>query len=478
MKKVLFVASESVPFIKTGGLADVVGSLPKYFDKENYDVRVVLPNYLCIPDKYRDEFEYVTHFYMFFYGRNRYVGIKTYELDGVTYYFIDNEEYFSGDTPYAGGLFDQEKFAFFSKAALSILPSIEFQPDIIHCHDWHVGLVPVYLRTMFSADPFYASMRSIITIHNLRFQGCWNIPQMKEVTGLPDYVFTSDKLEAYTDANYLKGGIVYADYVTTVSPTYVEETKTPFYGEKLDGLLWARSNSYFGILNGIDAVSYDPETDPNIPYNYNVETFRKVKKKNKLALQKEMGLPQDANVMMIGIVSRMTDQKGFDLIQRVLEELLGDEIQIVLLGTGDWAYEESFRYFAGKYPDKVSANFYYSEPLSRRIYAASDAFLMPSLFEPCGLSQLIALRYGSVPIVRETGGLKDTVEPYNEYENTGTGFSFTNYNAHEMMKIVRYAEGVYYDAKRRWNQMVERGMNMDFSWNASARKYEEMYDSL
>ena len=478
MKKILFVASESVPFIKTGGLADVVGSLPKYFDKENYDVRVVLPKYLCIPDKFRSQMEPLTHFYIYYNGRNRYVGILKYELDGVIYYFIDNEEYFSGPTPYSDQYYDLEKFGFFSKAALSILPSIEFQPDIIHCHDWHTGLVPVYLHTTFAADSFYADMHAVMTIHNLRFQGTWNIPEIQQMTGLPDYLFTHDKLEAYGDANYLKGGIVYSDYVTTVSESYVEEVKTPFYGERLDSLLWARSNEFYGIVNGIDYEAFNPADDPSIAANFDASNFRKLKKKNKTALQKELGLTENPNAMVIGIVSRMTDQKGFDLIQRVLEEMLEDDVQFAVLGTGEWRYEEMFKHFAEKYPGQVSANIFYSEALSHRIYAGSDAFLMPSLFEPCGLSQLIALRYGSVPIVRETGGLKDTVEAYNEYENTGTGFSFANYNAHEMMKIVRYAESVYYGNKRRWNQIVERGMKMDFSWNVSARKYEELYDKM
>lgn len=384
MKKILFVASESVPFIKTGGLADVVGALPQNFDKEKYDVRVVLPKYLCIPDKFRSQMKYITHFYMYYNGRNRYVGVLRFDLNGITYYFIDNEEYFSGPTPYTDHFYDLEKFGFFSKAALSILPSIDFQPDIIHCHDWHTGPLPVYLRTMFAADSFYSNMRSIMTIHNLRFQGTWNIRDIQRMTGLPEYVFTPDKMEAYGDANYLKGGIVYADYVTTVSPSYVEEVKSPFYGERLDKLLWARSNNFFGILNGIDYEAYNPAADDLIAQRFTVSNFRRMKKKNKIALQKELGLTTDPNVMMIGIVSRLTDQKGFDLVQRVLEELLADEFQLVVLGTGEWSYEQMFKHFAGKYPHKVSANIFYSEAMSHKIYAACDAFLMPSLFEPCG----------------------------------------------------------------------------------------------
>ena len=317
-----------------------------------------------------------------------------------------------------------------------------------------------------------------MTIHNLKFQGTWDTKRVQDITGLPPYYFVPDKLEAYKDANYLKGGIVYADRITTVSNTYAEEIKMPFYGEKLDGLMNARSNCLSGIVNGIDYDDYNPETDKHIARNYSVDNFRKEKIKIKMALQQELNLEQDHHVMMIGIVSRLTDQKGFDLISCVMDELCQDAVQIVVLGTGEAQYENMFRHFAWKYPGKVSANIYYSEPMSHKIYASCDAFLMPSLFEPCGLSQLMSLRYGTVPIVRETGGLKDTVEPYNEYEKTGTGFSFMNYNAHEMLATVRYAQRIFYDRKRDWNKIVERGMEKDFSWNSSAKQYEQLYDEL
>ena len=314
-----------------------------------------------------------------------------------------------------------------------------------------------------------------MTIHNLKFQGKWNVKDVKNITGLPDYFFTPDKLEAYKDANLLKGGLVYADAITTVSPTYAEEIKTPFYGEGLDGLLNARANSLRGILNGIDYDDFNPTTDKNIVAPYDIKNFRKEKVKNKRALQEELGLDVDDKKFMIGIVSRLTDQKGFDLIAYIMDELCQEDVQIVVLGTGEERYENMFRHFAWKYDKKVSANIYYSDPLSHKIYGSCDAFLMPSLFEPCGLSQLMSLRYGTVPIVRETGGLKDTVEPYNEFEGTGTGFSFKNYNAHEMLNTIRYAERVYYDNKREWNKIVERGMRKDFSWGNSAKQYEEMY---
>ena len=478
MKKILFIASECVPFVKTGGLADVVGSLPKAFDKEKYEVRVIIPNYKCIKPEWKEKMNFVTSFYMDMAWRSQYVGIMEMKYDGIQYYFIDNEYYFAGEKPYGYIHEDVEKFAFFSKAALSILPVVGYQPDIVHCHDWQTGLVPVYLKDSFHEGGFYVTMKSVMTIHNLKFQGIWNIETVQDATGLDMSYFTPDKLEAFGDANYLKGGIVYADRITTVSNTYAEEIKTPFYGEHLDGLMRARSGELKGIVNGLDYKEWNPQTDQKISARYSVGNFRLNKVKNKLALQKELGLPQDKKVMMIGIVSRLTDQKVFDLIDRIMDELCQDAVQIVVLGTGEERSENMFRHFAWKYGDKVAACIYYSDEMSHKIYAASDAFLMPSLFEPCGLSQLMSLRYGSLPIVRETGGLKDTVEPYNEYEETGTGISFTNYNAHEMLEAIRYGEEIYYDRRKSWNKMVERAMNADFSWEHSAKQYEQLYEEL
>lgn len=475
MKKVLFIASEGVPFIKTGGLADVVGSLPKYFDKDEFDVRVMLPKYLAIPQEYRDQMKYRSNFYMNLSWRSQYVGVFEMEYDGILFYFIDNEYYFAGTMPYGNVHEDIEKFAFFSRAALSAIPLLDFRPDIIHCHDWQTGLIPVYLKDTFMKGEFYRGIKTIMTIHNLKFQGVWDMKTVRDITGLPDYLFTPDKLEAYKDANYLKGGLVYSDVITTVSKTYAEEIKTPFYGEGLDGLIRERSNSLVGIVNGLDYNEYNPECDPYITKQYNSITFRKEKVKNKRALQEELGLACDDKVFMIGIVSRLTDQKGFDLIDYVMEEICTEDTQLVVLGTGDPKYENLFRHYAWKYGDRVSANIFYSNERSHKIYAACDAFLMPSLFEPCGLSQLMSLRYGTVPIVRETGGLKDTVVPYDEYESSGTGFSFANYNAHEMLNTIRYAKYIYYTKKREWNKLIDRGMAMDFSWSNSARKYEELY---
>ncbi|MCR4922554.1 MAG: glycogen synthase GlgA [Lachnospiraceae bacterium] len=478
MKNILFVASECVPFIKTGGLADVVGSLPKCFDKKYFDCRVVIPKYLCMKHEFVEKMEYVDNFYIDMDNKSQYVGIFKMEYEGVIFYFVDNEYFFSGERPYGDILWDIEKFIFFSRAALSILPVVNFRPHIVHCHDWQTGLIPVYLKERFHEGEFYRDMKSVMTIHNLKFQGSWDVKTIKAYSGLPDYFFTPDKLEAFKDANMLKGGLVYADAITTVSETYAEEIKTKFYGEHLEGLLKARSKDLRGIVNGIDYDDYNPETDKYIDFKYNAKDYRKEKLKNKKALQQQLGLEVNEKKMMIGIVSRLTDQKGFDLIAYIMDELCQMDLQVVVLGTGEERYENMFRHFDWKYNNKVSANIYYSEELSHKIYASCDAFLMPSLFEPCGLSQLMALRYGTVPIVRETGGLKDTVEPYNEYESTGTGFSFVNYNAHEMLNTIRYAFDVYVNRRREWNKIIDRAMAADFSWNVSARKYQEMYDWL
>ena len=479
MKKILFVASEGVPFSKTGGLADVVGSLTKCIDREYYDVRVILPKYTCMKEEMRSLMEYKTHFYMDFYWHSEYVGVFEAVVDGITYYFIDNEGMFGGFKIYGDNVLEEiKKYCYFSKAALSILPIVDFKPDIVHCHDWQTGIIPVYLKERFGSGDFFRDMKSVMTIHNLKFQGKWDVKTIREITGLPQHYFTPDKLEAYKDANLLKGGIVYADAITTVSSTYAEEIKMPFYGEGLNGVLVSRAKDLRGIVNGIDYDEFNPQTDTYIDFPYNSINFRKEKIKNKRALQEELGLEQNDKKFMLGIVSRLTDQKGLDLLEYVMDELCQNDIQLVVLGTGDAKYENMFRHYQWKYHDKVSANIYYSEDLSHKIYAAADAFLMPSLFEPCGLSQLMSLRYGTVPIVRETGGLKDTVESYNEYESTGTGFSFQNYNAHEMLATIQYAAYIYYQKKREWNKLIDRGMATDYSWTVSALKYQQMYDWL
>lgn len=479
MKKVLFVSSEAVPYIKTGGLADVVGSLPKYFDKEKYDVRVIIPKYACMDSAFLPKLRFVCHFYVHLNWRKQYVGIFETTYRGIHFYFVDNEFYFAGASPYNNIYEDVEKFAYFSKAALQCLPYIDFAPDIIHCHDWQTGLVPVYLKTAFGDDNFYAGIKTVYSIHNLQFQGRWRIREVMDITGLPEHIFNAKELESYGEANYLKGGVVYSDAVTTVSPTYANEITTAEGGEGLNGLMSAKRDRLYGILNGIDYEEYNPQTDPYIAVNYTKKDALVGKKRNKTALQKELGLPVKDDVFMVGVVSRMTNQKGFDLISCVLGELLSElDIQIVVLGSGQNQYEDMFHHYQIEFPDKVSVYIGYSEERSHKIYASCDAFLMPSLFEPCGLSQMMSMRYGTIPIVRETGGLKDTVEPYNEYENSGTGFSFANYNAHEMMFIVRYAYNVYMEHKPAWHELVERAMDRNFSWNSSAREYEALYDKL
>ncbi len=479
MKKVLFVTSEAVPFIKTGGLADVAGSLPRYFDKTKYDVRIILPKYVCMEDGMKEQMRFHSRFYVKLSWRSQYVGVLESKADGITYYFIDNEYYFAGTKPYNNIYEDVEKFAYFSKAVLEALPVIDFRPDILHCHDWQTGLIPVYLKNEYQKDEFYQGMRTIFTIHNLQFQGRWIMQVVKDITGLPEQLFTADKLESYGEANYLKGGVVYSDIITTVSRTYAHEITTQSSGEGLDGLMRARQKDLYGIVNGLDYQVFDPESDSYICHPFSKENLSEGKSINKSMLQKQLGLEEDDSIMMIGIVTRMTNQKGLELVDAVLDELLANaRIQIVVLGTGQGNFENMFRHYAWKYEDKLSANIFYSEELAHRIYASCDAFLMPSLFEPCGLSQLISMRYGTVPIVRETGGLKDTVEAYNRYEQTGNGFSFCNFNAREMLSTLYYAMDIYYNHRDDWNAIAQRGMDEDFSWDHSAREYEKIYDML
>lgn len=479
MKKILFVSSEAVPYIKTGGLADVVGSLPKYFDRNEYDVRVMLPKYACMDAAFLPNLRFVCHFYVNLNWRKQYVGILESEYRGIHYYFVDNEFYFAGSSPYNNIYEDVEKFAYFSKAVLASLPYIDYAPDVIHCHDWQTGLVPVYLHTAFGDDNFYAGIKTVFSIHNLKFQGRWSIREVIDITGLPEQIFNDKELESYGEANYLKGGVVYADAVTTVSPSYANEITTQEGGEGLHGLMNSRRNVLHGILNGIDYDEFNPQTDPYIESNFSSKSVLSGKKANKVALQKELGLPVRESAFVIGIVSRLTEQKGFDLVSYIMDDLVSQlDVQIVILGTGESKFENVFHHFHSQYPDKVSAYIGYSEEKAHKIYASADAFLMPSLFEPCGLSQMMSMRYGTIPIVRETGGLKDTVQAYNEYENTGTGFSFCNFNADDMKYVVEYAYHVFRDERKAWEDMMQRAMAQDFSWNKSAGEYEKLYDSL
>ncbi len=474
---VLFATSESTPFAKTGGLGDVAGSLPAALREKGVDARVIMPLYRCIPQEYKNKMKYIDHIYIDMAWRKQYAGVFEMEYNGCIYYFVDNEFYFNGETPYSYIHLDCEKFIFFSKAVLSLLPTLGFRPDVINCNDWQTGPIPVFLDT-FQDNPFFQGIKTVMTIHNLKFQGRWDFRAIKDAMGISDYYFTPDKLEYYKDANLLKGGLVYANRISTVSDSYAGEITTPEYGEGLDSLLSARRNDLTGIVNGISYTDWDPAKDSMIYVNYTQKTAAKKKAENKMKLQEELGLPVDKDKMLIGVVSRLTDQKGFDLVAYKLEELCQSEVQLVVLGTGDEKYENLFRHYAWKYPDKVSAQIYFSNAMSHKIYAAADVFLMPSRFEPCGLSQLISMRYGTLPLVRETGGLKDTVIPYNEYTGEGTGFSFANYNADEMLKVIWYAMDVYYNHRGAWNKLMDNAMSADYSWNVSADKYIQMYSSL
>lgn len=480
MKKILFVASECVPFIKTGGLADVVGSLPQEFNRANYDVRVMIPMYSCIPWEIRSTFSYIDHFYLSLsdWVKDKYVGVFKTVLDGITYYFIDNEEYFLCDHPYGDVKRDIERFAFFDKAVLSCLPILDFKPDVIHCNDWQTGLIPVFLKTQFQAGDFFRCIRTVMTIHNLKFQGMWNVEYVRAITGLPNEVFAEDKMEYYKNGNLLKGGLTYSDYITTVSQTYALEIQTKEYGEGMEGLLYSRRLDMQGIINGIDPQYFNPETDPYLVANFSNINFRVEKPKNKKALQKEAGLIVDSKKYLIGIVSRLTDQKGLDLVCAAIDEIVDEQTQLIIVGTGERKYEEALLYHASRYPGQMAAHIGYSNELSQKVYGGADSLLMPSSFEPCGLSQLIALRYGTVPIVRETGGLKDTISPYNQFEHTGIGFSFNHYSLEAMLGAIQYSKQVFFQGKREWNGIVERGMKTDYSWKKSKNRYEEIYDYL
>lgn len=475
MSKILMVSSEVAPFAKTGGLGDVLGSLPPALAKAGDDVRVVMPKYGCIPQTFCEQMKFEFFIYIPLGWRKKYCGVFSLERNGVTYYFVDNEYYF-GD-PYLYKWNDLERFAFFDKAALEILKNLDFKPDIIHCHDWQSGMVPVILNAYYNRDPFYQGIKTMFTIHNLRYQGIYSMDVVSDFFSLDREFFTDDKLEFHGCANLLKGGIVYSDYVTTVSPTYAEEIKTPLGGESLDGLLSARGGQLFGILNGIDYEEYNPKSDPALYANFDGRNIISKKKENKIKLQEQLGLPVDGEKAMIGIISRLVDQKGFDLIAEAMGELMDMDIQIVVLGTGERKYEDLFRSTAWYNPEKVSANIMFSNDLAHKIYAASDIFLMPSLFEPCGLSQIISLAYGTIPLVRETGGLKDTIQPYNEFTGEGNGFSFGPYNASDMVHTIRMALNLFAD-KSVWNSLMKKALKEDFSWDASAAKYRELYAQL
>lgn len=475
MLKILMAASEASPFAKTGGLADVLGSLPLALINQEADVRVIMPKYGTIPAQLSDSLVHNCYFYLDLGWRHLYCGIEQAEFNGVTYYFVDNEYYFRRDNLY-GYDDDCERFAFFCKAVLAAIPYLCFTPDIIHCHDWQAGMIPVLLEAKYRHIDQYKNIATAFTIHNLRYQGVYGIDKFKEWFNLEDYYFSNDKLEFWGAASFMKGALTYSNILTTVSETYAQEIKEPFYGEHLDGLLNARSNSLYGIVNGINYEEFNPKKDDLIYHTFS-KTNQMGKAVNKAALQRDLNLTVDENIPMIGLISRLVDQKGLDLISCILDELLYDNVQLVVLGTGDWKYEQMFCQAAKRYPGKLSANIRFDNALAHKIYAGCDLFLMPSLFEPCGLGQLISLRYGTLPIVRETGGLKDTVLAYNEVTKEGNGFSFANYNAHDMLYTIKRAINIYHQKTLR-KKLIKTAMSSDYSWQSSAGKYMDLYHVL
>lgn len=479
-RSVAFIGSECYPFVKTGGLGDVMHALAKELSKKNCDVKVILPRYACIDQKWQEKMVYKGSFYMDLTsdGGQYYVGIMEYVNDGVVYDFIDNQEFFTSGNPYTSIIGDIPKYCYFAKAALAALNYMNWIPNVIHCHDWQAGLVPVFLRDTFRDSPV-SSAKAVFTIHNLRFQGIFNIDTFRYWTNLSYEVLSNDAIRSgRDDVNMLKAGISYSDAVTTVSETYAGEIQTAQYGEQLDGHLRYYSYKLRGIVNGIDCDIWNPATDKLLPYNYDVSNAIEQKRLNKLALQEELGLVKDENKMVIGLISRLTDQKGLDLINMIVGDLIDGNTEVVVLGTGDPYYEGSFRYYEEIYKGYFCANIMYDEGRAHKIYAGCDCLLVPSAFEPCGLTQLIGMHYGAIPIVRETGGLKDTVEPYNEFENRGNGFTFDRYDAGLLLDAINRAKTCYFTQRNNFNEMVIRDMNKDVSWSTSADKYKALYLEL
>ena len=474
--QIVFASAECAPFVKTGGLGDVAGSLPAALVRAGAEVIVMVPKYATIKDEYKAQMEHFSDFYVSLGWRNEYCGLEKLEHDGVTYMFIDNERYFARDYPY--GFFDDgERFAFFSKAITESLQHLPagFECDILHCNDWQTALAPVFLREFYQGLPLYDRVKTVFSIHNVAFQGQFSDTVMEDILGVAHIPAAASQLRCDAcSINYMLGALRYADAITTVSPTYANEIQTPEFGEGLDGVLRERSYALQGILNGIDVAGFDPATDKRIAANYTVED-RSGKAVCKAKLQEELGLEVRDDRPLMVMVTRLTRQKGMDLVMYALDRILAGGVQVAVLGTGDRDYEDGLRYFQDKYPGNMAARIEFDPALSQRMYAAADMFLMPSKFEPCGLSQIIAMRYGTLPIVRETGGLKDTVQPYNEFTGEGTGFSFSNFNGDEMGDAVFRAARLFWDNREAWNQLVTQAMSQDFSWTRSADKYLDLY---
>ena len=475
--KILFTASESVPFVKTGGLADVVGALAPVLAAQGHDVRVIIPDFSAIPQEYTEKMVHVCDFEVQLGWRRQYCGIEKIEMDGVIWYFMDNKFYFGRPYIYGMGGDEYERFGFFCRGVLNMLPLIDFQPDVIHAHDWQSGMVPALLKIQYAHLPFYGKIKTVFTIHNLQYQGIFGIREVQDILGLGDSLWTDDKLECFGCANFLKAALVYSDAITTVSPSYSEEIQTAYYGERLDGLLRARKSDLHGVLNGIDMADYDPAKDKRIASVYSMDDMAG-KAACKKALQEELGLDVRPDVPIIGMVGRLSNQKGLDLVDYVIADIMRQDIQLVVLGMGEGRYFNLFSWAEGEYKGRVAARFTMDHALAHKIYAGADMFLMPSQFEPCGLSQMIAMRYGTVPIVRETGGLRDTVLSYNEFSGEGNGFTFFNYNAHDMLHTIERAVDYYLHHQDTWKIIQKRGMEGDYSWTHSAGEYMKIYQDL
>ena len=477
MARILMVAAEGLPFIKSGGLADVIGSLPQELAKKGHEVRVIMPLYLKIAQKFHHEFTLEAQFSVSIAYHEVPVNIWSTMRKDVKFYFVEHKGYFERDEMY-GHIDDGERFAYFQKAVIEMCNQLNYFPEIMHCHDWHTGMIPAMCKEGHSFDERYRNIRFVYTIHNLAYQGNFGVEMLDSCLGLDYRIYDNGNVRYDGGISFMKSGILYADKVTTVSPTYSQEILTPQYGEHLEMVLNIRKYDLWGITNGIDIEYWDPKTDPEIPYHYNKVNVKKAKALNKEALQKELGLNVDQNVLLIGVVSRLTWQKGFYLMMEKLSEICAMPIQLAVLGSGEASIEEKMGQLEAGNKGKIAFYKGYNDSLAHRIYGASDLFLMPSLFEPCGISQLISMRYGTLPLLRETGGLKDTVTPYNEFEKTGNGFSFANYNSDEMVQVMYNAIDVYYNRKEDWKILVRNAMNTDVSWAKSAETYCQLYGQL
>ena len=472
--KVLFVASEAAPFIKTGGLADVMGALPKALQALGVEPALVIPNYEGVGEEYKNAMETVFEGSVDLSWRNQYLGVKKLVQDGIPVYFIDNEYYFKRDKLY-GYDDDAERFAYFSKAALTMLHYIDFKPDVIHTNDWHTGLLGAYLKEDFMQDPYFQGMKNVYTIHNLKYQGVFGRNIVEDVLGLPLHLLYNGNIENDGDVNFMKAGMCYADFITTVSPSYAEEITYPYFGEGLEDYVALCAGKISGILNGLDEQEYNPETDPYIPVRFDASNVLVKKPLAKEALQRELGLTVNREIPVVGMITRLVEAKGLDLVMHIMDELMEEQVQLVVVGTGDEEYADALRELAWRHPGSVSVNILFNEGLARRVYAGSDMFIMPSRYEACGLSQMIAMRYGTVPVVRETGGLKDSVINFDKYSTPeGNGFSFANFNAHELLFTIKRGLTCY-AAKPLWEKVVYNAMHSDNSWNRSAQAYADLY---